>query len=382
MTALHRKIKTASELSSEAFRQLNRIQTGKQKMLLTGRPYLDNHLGGILPSSVILLGAPSGIGKTFESQRIMKGIMSTDVNRDADDYVSLEFMLEMKFLDLILRDANSKLGKKKSDILAETFTEQEKAVMKEYHETLKDGRRFIVDESVDSKEFLEICRNFCQSNKDKKGIIILLDHLLLVTGAEKGEDPLKKVSEYTNILRKEFDNVYFLFLSQLNRESYSDIKEKSNNMVPNVTHIYGSSHFEFLSSFAVIMFNPFKLGVDQYMKVKRDRYPDLEEFATGPDHNGKVHFNTLGNMFYHLVKIRESDEIYNNLYIERMNLSDEQLSSMKMDSEVKDDNESVVSTPPPDFGGNVVFDETKTENNDKLSSDFSTFDDESPDKKD
>lgn len=351
---LHRKIKTAENLSTEAFEQLNKLQTGEHKLIKTGRPYIDKHLGGLLPSSVVLLGAPSGIGKTYESQRIMKGIFSKEVNEQADEYVSLEYMLEMKFLDLILRDANSMLDKKKSDILSKPFTETEKKVMKEYYETLKDGRRFIVDETVDSGEFLEITRGFCRKNKDKKGIIVLMDHLLLVT-SENGEDPLKKVAEYTNVLRKEFNNVYFLYLSQLNRDSYADIKDKSNAMVPNVTNIYGSSHFEFLSAYAVIMFNPFKLGVEHYMKVKQDRYPEFSEYLCEVDSKGKASFKTLGNMFYHLVKIRESDVIYDNLYIERMKLSEEQLSKMSMDMEA---NSSKIETPKFS-GGPPKFDEKK-----------------------
>ena len=347
---LHHKIKTAENLSTEAFEQLNKLQTGEHKLIKTGRPYIDKHLKGMLPSSVVLLGAPSGTGKTLESQRIMKGILSTEVNEQADEYVSLEFMLEMKFLDLILRDANSMLDKKKSDILSKPFTESEREVMREYYEGLKDGRRFIVDETVDTEEFLEISRNFCKKNKNKKGIIILIDHLLLVTSAN-GEDPLKKIAEYTNVLRKEFENVYFLYLSQLNRDSYSEIKDKSNAMVPNVTNIYGSSHFEFLSAYAIIMFNPFKLGVEHYMKVKQDRYPEFSEYLCEVDSKGKASFKTLGNMFYHLVKIRESDVIYDNLYIERMKLSEEQLSKMSMDMEA---NSSKIEAPkfssgPPKF---------------------------------
>jgi archaellum biogenesis ATPase FlaH len=352
---LHPKIKTTASLANEAFSDLKKLQDQEDKLIKTGRPFIDNHLGGLLPSSVILLGAASGIGKTYEAQRIMKGIFSKDINAQADEYVSLEYMLEMKFLDLILRDANSMLNKKKSDILTKPFTEEEKAIMREYYSTLQDGRRFIVDESVTSEEYFEITRDFCRQNQDKKGIVVLIDHLLLILESSRGEDPLKKISEYTNILRKEFKNVYFLFLSQLNRSSYADIKEKSNAMVPNVTHIYGSSHFEFLSSYAIIMFNPFKLGVEEYMKVNRDRYPDLEDFLTVEDSKGRSSFNTLGNMFYHMVKIRESDDMYNNLYIEKMNISEDQIKKMSMDAQAKDSNDvklvaqkgkPVFETPP------------------------------------
>lgn len=326
------KIKTAGSLAKEAMADLNKFQVGEKKLLKTGREYVDKHIGGVLPGDLILIGASSGVGKTFEMMKIIRLILDSNVNTLSNDYVVLEFMLEMKYLNFILRDVNRLIKKDKSKILTETFTEYEKQAVKEYYNELKDGRRFVVDESITSKEFLDISREFCIANKDKSSIIITIDHILLVLSDNGFEDPLKKLAEYTNILRKEFSNVYFIFLSQLNRGIYDDVQEKSNKVAPNTSHIYGSSHFEFLSSFVVIMFNPFKMGVQQYMQVRKDRYPELSEFYG--EENGKgdrVSFDTVGNMFFHVVKIRESDKIYDNLFIESMNIPQEQLDKLRMD---------------------------------------------------
>jgi len=41
-------------------------------------------------------------------------MLDTEVNTNADDIVSLEFSLEMKFLNRIIRDVHKKTGKKKA----------------------------------------------------------------------------------------------------------------------------------------------------------------------------------------------------------------------------------------------------------------------------
>jgi hypothetical protein len=330
---LSSKIKTAASLADQAKRDLGLFQHGKKKLLKTGRGYIDNHIGGVLPGDLILIGAQSGVGKTFEMIRILRGILDEDVNPNAKDIVILEYMLEMKYLNFLLRELNRITKKNKGDILTEVFTEEEKRLARDYFNSLNDGRRFVVDESVNTKEFLELTREFCNANKDKSAIVVAVDHILLVLSENEREDPLKKLAEYTNILRKEFNNVHFIFLSQLNRGIFEEVQEKSNRSMPNTGHIYGSSHFEFLCSFAIIMFNPFKLGVEQYMSFKPERYEGLNEFYGELDKSGtKFSFNTLGNMFYHVVKVRESDTPFNNLHIERMNLTAEQLEKLALDA--------------------------------------------------
>lgn len=328
---LHAKIKSTSSLSGEAFKVLKSFQKGDRKLLKTGRDYIDGHIGGLMPSNLILIGGGSGTGKTLEASKIVKNILNDKINSQANDIVTLEFMLEMTFLDLLLRDAHAITKKKKTDILKEEFTEEQREMMNEYAVALRDGRRFVVDESVNSQEFFEIADNFCSLNQDKEGILIAIDHLLLITAYSKMEDPLEQVAIHTNILRKKYPNVYFLYLSQLNRTNYANIKEKSNMMIPTVATIYGSSHFEFLASYVAIITNPFKMGVQEYMKVKKDRYPYLSDFMTSADSKGNTNFKTLGNLFIHVLKTRESDTPFNNLHIERMDLTEEQLVKMKMD---------------------------------------------------
>lgn len=75
------------------------------------------------------------------------------------------------------------------------------------------------------------------------------------------------------------------------------------------------------------------MGVNEYLKVSENRYEHLKDFATEPDAKGKVSFNTLGNLFIHTLKTRESDNPYLNLHIKKMDLSSEQLSKMRQEQE-------------------------------------------------
>lgn len=337
---LDKRIKNAGDLAKEAYSELNKIQKGEKPILKTGQDFIDCHIGGILPSDVIMLAAGSGVGKTKLLYDTLDLILDTKVNPNAKDIVSLEFSLEMKYLNRILRDNSKKLDKKKSKILTEAFTKEEQEVVKRYYESLQDNRRFVCEDTITDKEFFEMTKTFCEKYADKHAIIVSLDHLLLILPENKALDRFESISNYINQLRKMFKNVYFILLSQFNRTYQSVIAEKNNEMIPRTKMIYGSSHFEFLCSYIIGLVDPFKSGVNEFMKVNKQRYDWLEEYMTEEDTKGKVSFNTLGNHFYFCMKVRESDNIYKNLFIRPMDLSEEELDRMK--SGVDDS-----SLPPP-----------------------------------
>src|SRR5690606_35385410 len=108
----------------------------------TGKEFIDCHIGGVAPSQLILLGGSSGSGKTKLAMDIINNILDINVNSEANEYVTLEFMLEMRFLDLVIREAHSLTKKRRSVILTQEFTEDQKTLMNEYYKALNDGRRY------------------------------------------------------------------------------------------------------------------------------------------------------------------------------------------------------------------------------------------------
>lgn len=326
---LDSRIKRAGGLATEAFTYLNKLQKKEKQLLKTGNEFIDCHIQGLLPSDAVLLAANSGVGKTKLLFDTLDQILDDKINPQAANIKTLEFALEMKFLNRVLRDTNKITSKKKSAILTEEFTEEEKILVKKYYDALQDDRRYVCEEPVTTKEFYEMTKTFCEMNKEAEALIICIDHVLLLKKEDKFEDTADALTSYINSLRKEFKNVYFLLLSQMNRGSLVNIKDKDNSMIPTTAMIYGSSHFEFLCSYIVTLVDPFRLGVNQYLKVSRDRYDWLEEFFGEEDKNGKVSFNTMGNMFLFVQKTRESDTPYKNLFIKKMDLTEEQKTKMK-----------------------------------------------------
>jgi hypothetical protein len=97
-----------------------------------------------------------------------------------------------------------------------------------------------------------------------------------------------------------------------------------------------------------VIVDPFKLGVNSYLKINPERYSWLSDYMEAPDKNGKVSFSTLGNHFIWTLKTRESDQPYKNLHIRPMTLSPEQLEKMKQ-SIVPEVEEKIIKTQTPVF---------------------------------
>lgn len=317
------KVKPIGKLAEQAFRDLNHIQKGKKHLLKTGEPMIDSHIGALLVGDVVVISASPGEGKTHTLHRIIEQTLSKEVNPNADNIVSLEFNLELRMLNVILRKTHERLGKKKSEILFNSFSEEEAQKVKKYYEELQDGRRFIVQEPVSPEEFYKEVREFATTHADKDGILISYDHLLLTVGKDK-QSILERMSEYVNLLKLEFNNLYFILLSQNNRTAYANVKEKSNEMRPDNSWVYGSSFMEQLASYIIIQTTPFKQGIVEYLSVYPDRYNYLDDFQTDINSKGKCHFHTAGNIFYFVTKMRESDNFSKDLFIKEMDLTEQQ----------------------------------------------------------
>lgn len=340
-------IQKVGVVAKEALSELNRIQTGEKKLLKTGLECIDCHIGGLLAGDVCVISGNPGSGKSEKLYKTIDSLLSKEVNPDSDKYVSLEYSLEMAMLNKMLRATNTLLNKKKSEILSTEFTDYERAKVNEYYKTLKDNRRYVVQKPLTPEEFYDESKKFCEEHSDKEAIIISADHLLLYSGADK-QKVLEKIIEFVNLLKLEFNNVYFILLSQLNRAYNAVIKESSNEMIPTNSQLYGSSFMEQIASYIIILVNPYKLGVNQYLKVSPDRYEYLSEFYGEKDAKGKVSFNTLGNLWSFVTKTRESDNPWKDMFIERMDLSEEQLTKMKQ-SVVSENKKEFTVTDIPTF---------------------------------
>ena len=335
-------IRPLREYTQEAFIELGKIQSGEKKLPKTGFDFIDSHLGCLLPSDVVLISSPSGTGKTTIAQKIKKNLLDVNLNPSAVNYAYIDFSLEMKVFNLIMRGTSELLNKKKSEVLFNEFTEEEKKQVKLYYESLNDERQFLSQVPPSPQEFYKEVDEFLIKHKEKEAIFINIDHVLLLKGSDK-KKVLEDVCEQINQLKLKHKNAYFLLISQNNRQIYNRIAEKNNLAAPNPTDVFGSSFLDQLCSFNIILYNPFKAGIKDYMRVNPKRYEYLSEHFTEPDSKGRVSFHTEGLIFAHCIKTRESDKNYHDIYTIDMGLSKEEKEMLKEDDNTNSN--PILNTP-------------------------------------
>lgn len=313
-------IKPLKAVAAKAKALLKKYQSGELKPIVTGRAWLDEIFGGLMPMDIVTIAGMSGGGKSFELQRIKNYVMNTKHNAGANNFVWLSHSLEMKFISNIIRDLNIQLKKTKKKILTEEFTEEEKALVNDYFNNSTDDRFFINEEAVTPEVFETEMRTFLSSHRDKEAVFVDIDHIALQrdkNGNKKAT--VDEITEIINRLKKEFPNSYWIVLSQLNRNILDRIKEKDNQAMPNRGDVFQSDSMFFISDYLYVCHNPHRLGINQFSRANAEIYDYLEKHFT-EESKGKISFDTLGKIFYIVLKMREADILYKDIYIEEVEI--------------------------------------------------------------
>lgn len=307
----------------EAAKEIKTYQDGFKGVIKTGRPWLDD-IFPVVNGSVITIGAGSGIGKSYELARILNTILDKDVNPRSENFVTLNVSLEMRVRSLLLRALNKKLGKSKKDILLEQFTEEETALANEYFISVNDNRQYISQVPTTPSKFYAGCKTFLSQHRDKDSVIISVDHIALI-GADKGEgrnQVIEAFIERVNDLKMEFENVIFILLSQTNADIIKRAKDRDNMAQPQDSDLYYSNFCFQVSDYVVVIFSPLKVGINEYASLNPDRYSHLKKYFLEPDKKGRVALEVFGVLYYHLLKIREGDSGFIDIYAEDLNIPD------------------------------------------------------------
>ena len=120
------QIEKFKDLTTKAFKEIKRYQSGEKGVVFTGLPYFDN-LFPVVNGSVIIFSAGSGIGKSYKLSQMIDNILNTELNPTATNFAVLNISLEMRVMSLVLRGMSKKIkSKTKKEILLEEFTEEYK----------------------------------------------------------------------------------------------------------------------------------------------------------------------------------------------------------------------------------------------------------------
>jgi len=298
---------------------LLKYQSGEINIVKTGRDHIDATLTGLLPGDIVVIAGASGSGKTFELQTLRENIMNVDINPNAENFVFLDYSFEMKLFNLILRGISKILNKAKQLILLNKFKEEERPLVNRYIKTMSDDRFFIDETPCTAEEFLTQTREFLEANRDKEAVFVAIDHMALFKSTGDKKASIDKVVEGINILKREFENAYFILLSQLNRGILGRIKDKDINAMPNRSDVFQSDTMFHIADYLVVVHNPHRLGITDYLRVNPRIYEMLSDFFSAETGTSrKVSFRTFGNIFFHVLKVREGEVVFQDIYIEEI----------------------------------------------------------------
>lgn len=350
------KIEPYYEAVAEAEALIKKFQTGEEVPLVTGRPWLDDIMP-VVNGNIITIGAGSGIGKSYELMRLMGNVMSKKLNPDAEEYVFLNISLEMQVFSLVTRELSRKTKVSKKDFLFD-FDSVEEEIKEEFEAILrfmkKDKRMFINQQPTTPNQFYEATRKFALEHKNKKRIFIALDHMALLSpdGSEGRNQIIENFIMRVNQLKLEFKNLVFILLSQTNSSREERLEERSQRSQPRQSDLYYSGFTFQISDFVIIMVNPYKDKISEYSLIYPDMYPNLEEYYGPEDNRGRVSLESIGVIYYHLLKCRDADDAtYIDIYGETLNFPGlEELREKKRQ-------EKKPAVPVIDFSGKGMKDE-------------------------
>ena len=313
-------IKKAKELVDQAVVKLKRYQKGLDKPIKTGFPHLDeNMLGGIFSGNIMTIAGKSGSGKSYLLQQIEDAMFNRKLNPQCDEYVLLRCNYEMSVFKIVLRKLKKALDKSMKSILFEEVKEYEKPAFEATCNEESNDNIYYMQEPDTPDDWYESVKVFLEEHKDKKQVLITIDHIALVKdilGSKK--KAMDNFIEKVNLLKRQFDNVSFIILSQLNR----DIEGRTDprNMAPLRSDLYNSDTIYQISDLVLVIHNPYKDGIDKYMVVGKSKYDYLEEHKQTPQNNTS-NFYTFGRIFWHYLKIREIEDLeeLQDLHIEVIN---------------------------------------------------------------
>lgn len=292
---------SSAEIVKEAFYQIRKYQTGELRPASTGFPYIDKAmLGGFYPQQSLAIGARPGVGKSWLAQRIMDNVMNPIVNPQAMDYAWLRCEFEMNPIDLMLRSLSEKMGKPIEDILLYEQTSAEDEAMKEILRKENSKRITYVPRPASVEQLQRLLFDeYMPAMKDKKLVIVSIDHTALLAGSEDVMTKVNKLMAMLSLAKRTFPNIFFLIISQLNREIESRRDPKDH--MPKQSDFYYSDALGQFCTLMVALNNPRRLGYSSYMNFPQGWHKDLERFKT----EGGRSFRTEGLLFHHIVKVRQ-----------------------------------------------------------------------------
>jgi len=249
-------------------------RSGKIKSLKTPwQKFNDVGLGGLEWQNIITVAGPSGGGKTAILNELETALI--ELNPE-EEFEILSFNFEMLAKNLISRKLSKKLDLSTKQL--HSGEKDYKLSNKEYDDAIDECKRL----SEYKIHYVDIPGNVDQIKKtilshyarinpmgtkkgEEKGIVVMLDHSLLVKKGDSSErDLLMNIMECFNELKKMIKGL-FIIASQMNRGIEDNERLQNNKMhYPRRNDIFGGDGLFMYSDIVLVTINPEMLGLDSY----------------------------------------------------------------------------------------------------------------------
>lgn len=257
---------------------------GKFPSLKTSFKRLNDALfDGLEWNRIITFAGMSGAGKSIALSQIKRDLV--DLNPDSK-FDILSFEMEMSGIDQVTRDISSKvnMSTKKIYSAGSKLSQNEYDLIAKTSDAMKYYPIYIIDKVGTVEQIINTIKQYVDQDGFKasgKGIIVTMDHTLLVKGvmgenAEK--DIVDKLYKALVALRKHFEvegiRCIFIVLNQLNRDIEKG-ERITNPMLqyPSRNDIFGSSAPFYCSDYVIVTHKPAIIeGIGKYYGPPKEGY--------------------------------------------------------------------------------------------------------------
>ena len=276
------KVRSISQIVENTKEFIEKRSTGEIKSLRVKSEKINQcFMDGFDWNRIITLAGMSGAGKSMLYKQWIREFL--EINSDQKFRV-LNFQLEMLATDEVARDVSAEIGLTVKQIYSANhkLSQQQKDQILNVLEKIKDAPIDYVETSVSVQEFEEIVVSYFKANNlldSKEGVIVALDHTLLVSGEGEEKDTLDKFYQTLIKLKKRIydagGKVLFLIVSQLNRNITSPERIANPSLhYPNKNDLHGSSAVYNGSDYVIITHKPSIIdGIGNFYGPPRKSHP-------------------------------------------------------------------------------------------------------------
>jgi len=286
---------------SEAFDRIDELhrEKGKLRGLPTGFKDLDNYLGGLQKSDLVILAARPSVGKTTLALDIAR--QAAIQTKTPVGIFSLEMSKEQLVDRLLCAQAGVELWKMRTGHLSDSEGADDFPRIGNAMGVLAEAPIYIDDAA--NANVMEI-RTKARRLQMEKGLgLIVIDYLQLMEGRTSIENRTQEVSQITRALKgiaRELD-IPVLVLSQLNRAV-----EQQNPPIPRLSHLRESGSIE--QDADVVMFIYREEIYKQDTEKKNISDIIIAKHRNGPTGRIQLYFNEKHVSFKNLEKSIELEQ--------------------------------------------------------------------------